>query len=227
MRFKHVLIICGAVLFSMLTGVFIGQSQQKAKAQTVSKSDCDLFAILDREKISVARRLGDDGEFYAILRRREEPPENDSYFRTSDKLSVYKEGKEVFSKVDFVIDNFYFLYSTTKPSPQLVVETNGGGTDNFLEIYVFRNGKFEEIIDSDETQMRGGYFVIPEYRTGMQSPYFKPTQIIVIQQIGGADDNPSATVFRYKNGRYKSVGEFKMKDLGDFIERQISKKNSQ
>jgi hypothetical protein len=64
--------------------------------------------------------------------------------------------------------------------------------------------------------------MIPEYRTGVKSPYFKPAQIFIISQIGGMDENPSATIFRLKNGKYQSVGEIKMQQLGDFIEQQIS-----
>ncbi len=37
------------------------------------------------------------------------------------------------------------------------------------------------------------------------------------------DENPSATVFRFKEGKYRQVGEIKMQELGDFIEKQITK----
>lgn len=108
---------------------------------------------------------------------------------------------------------------------QLLIESNGGGTDNFLLILDYRDGKVVEIIDSTETQMRGGYWMINEYKTGNKTPYFKPSQIFVINQIGGADDNPSATVFRYKDNVYKKVGEIKMQKLGDFIENELNLSN--
>ncbi len=48
---------------------------------------------------------------------------------------------------------------------------------------------------------------MPEYRSGMESPYFKPSQLIVIQQMGGSDPNPSAAIFRHKNNKFQQVGE--------------------
>ena len=105
-----------------------------------------------------------------------------------------------------------------------MIETNGGGTDDFLKILDYKNGKFTEIIDESETQLRGGYFTMPQYRTGNKTAYFNPSQLIVIQQIGGAEENPSASVFRYKDNKFQNIGSFSMRDLGDLIEKQIAQK---
>ncbi len=61
----------------------------------------------------------------------------------------------------------------------------------------------------------------------MKTPYFKPNQIFVIGQLGGADESPSAAVFRFKAGKYQKVGEIRMQELGDFIEKQITKNKAE
>lgn len=222
MKIKQIIFISLAISISALSGFFIGQKNDTTVAQTKSESIDKLFNILKKENIKVVRRF-EDGKQTAILRQLNTPVEKNSILKTSEKLSIYnKEGKEIFSKTDFLIGDFYFS-NLAGGSKQLVIETNGGGTDDFLEIYDLKNGKFEEIINPFETQMRGGYWIMPEYRSGVKSPYFKPSQIFVINQIGGADENPSATIFRLNSGKYKPVGTISMQELGDFIEKQISK----
>ncbi len=139
------------------------------------------------------------------------------------KLSVYDEtGKSVFEHKDFVIESFS-IDNLAHKDFQIMITTNDGGTDSFLKIVDFQNGKFTEIIDSRETQMRGGYFTMPEYRSGLVGAIFKASQIFVLQQIGGSDLNPKGAVFRLKNDKYEQVGEIKMQELGDFIEKRIAK----
>ena len=150
--------------------------------------------------------------------------EKDFGLNSCEEVSILDEkGKRLFQFRDFVIVSLQFL-NLTRNGKQLLIESNGGGTDNFLLILDYKDGKVVEIIDSTETQMRGGYWMMNDYKTGNQTPYFMPSQIFVINQIGGADNNPSASVFRYKHGMYKKVGEIKMQKLGDFIENEISLK---
>jgi len=63
---------------------------------------------------------------------------------------------------------------------------------------------------------------MPEYRSGITGAYFKPSQLIVIQQIGGADDRPKASVFRFRENKFQKVGEISMQKLGDSIEKQLT-----
>lgn len=222
MKIKQIIFISSAIFISALSGFFIGQKNVSVGAQGNNESINKLFTILQSENIKVVQRF-EDGEKTGILRQLNTPVEKKSILKTSEKLSIYdKNGKEIFSKTAFQIGNFYFS-NLARDSKKLVIETNGGGTDDFLEIYDLKNDKFEEIINPSESHMRGGYWIMPEYRTGVKYPYFKPSQIFVINQTGGADDNPSATIFRLKQGRYKPAGTISMRELGDFIEGRISK----
>lgn len=229
-KFIFLLVI---ISFSAACGFFIGQqTKSSASSETpvlsatpvsVETKKPGFLKMLKDEKIISFQNWGDNG-YFAIIRRLNEPCDKDYDLNSCEKLSIYDEtGKVLYELKDIGINSIDF--ARLKPnSSQLIIETNGGGTDEFLKIVDYTNGKFIELDASEETQLRGGWWTMPEYRSGIETPYFKPAQLITIQQGGGADANPSAAVFRYKNNKFQRVGEFKMQELGDFIERQISKK---
>jgi len=215
---------------SAACGFFIGQQAKSSANSEIpileETKKPNFLKILKDEKIISFQSLEDDGngkKLFGVVQQLNEPCEKDYDLNSCQKFSVYDEsGKSLFEYKDFVIESFREEYLTRQNS-QIIIESNGGGTDNSLKIIDFKNGKFAEIINSNETQMRGGFWTTPEYRSGMKTPYFTPSQIFVIGQIGGADENPSAAVFRFKAGKYQKAGEIKMQELGDFIEKQIAK----
>ena len=232
MKFAKFSLIVIGVIISVSIGYFIGQSTKPIIAQTDKKSTItektsDLLTKIKEEKVSEIKTWEDaEKSFYGVIRRVEEPPFDGSDFKSSDKFSIYDEsGKIIYETKDFGIKNIKSVRLTNPSSWEIMFETDGGGTDNFLKIIDYKNGKFVEIIDESETQFRGGYFDLIQYRNGMKSPYFKPSQLVVIQQIGGADENPSAALFRMKDNKFQKVGSIEMQKLGDFIEKQIAENN--
>jgi hypothetical protein len=211
--------VAGGFLLGQQSSVFVN-AQKKPTAKT---KNFDLLSKIKEEKIKEIKVWEtDETEFYAVIRETDEPVSNDSILKTSDNLIIYnKLGKPLYEHRDFGI--YAVKTASFKPnSRQIMIETNGGGTDNFLKIIEYKNGKFNDLIDESETQLRGGYFTIPQYRTGNKTAYFNPAQLIVIQQIGGAEENPAAAVFRFQNNKFQKIGSFSMRDLGDLIERQIA-----
>lgn len=233
MKFTRILFIFAVATISVFIGYFIGQNTKPASAQTKKQiaekpQTCNLLNKLQEEQISEIKTFdgSNDNSFIGVIRRVNEPPYEKSDFSTSDKLSIYDEsGKIVYETKDFGINTLQGVRFLKSNSREIMFETNGGGTDSFLKILEYKDGKFNEIIDESETQFRGGYFEMLQYRNGMSGPYFKPSQLIVIQQIGGIDTNPSAAVFRVKDNKFQKVGSIEMQKLGDFIETQIAESN--
>ncbi len=219
------------ISFSVACGFFIGQQTNVAviaqKQSTKTSKPFELLSKIKAEKIKEIKVWGDDDDkFYGVISEVNESASKDFDSETSDKLNIYdKSGKSLYEKKDLEVENIQSVRLLKPDSWQIMFETNGGGTDNFLKILDFKNGKFNEIIDEPETQLRGGYFTMLQYRTGNKTAYFNPSQLIVIQQQGGADENPTAAVFRTKDSKFQKVGEIRMQELGDFIEKQIARKN--
>ncbi len=216
------------VSISAASGFLIGQdTKSPATAQTAIVHDTkksDFIKVIQSENILSFQSWEyiDGKKFFAVVRQLNEPCEKELLLKSCQKLSIYDETKkEVYELKDAYLD-FVGLNRFKPNSSQLTIERNGGGTDSFLEIIDYKDGKFTELIDWSETQFRGGYWTMPEYRSGMESPYFKPSQLIVIQQMGGSDPNPSAAIFRHKNNKFQQVGEITMQELGDFIEKQLA-----
>ncbi len=232
MKYAKVLLACTVILVSVSIGYFLGQAAIMTSAKTETETNKnsknnDLLKKIKEEKVSEIKTWEDaEKSFYGVIRRVEEPPFDGSDFKSSDKFSIYDEsGKIIYETKDFGIKNIQSVRLTNPSSWEIMFETDGGGTDNFLKILDYKDGKFVEIIDESETQFRGGYFDLIQYRNGMKSPYFKPSQLVVIQQIGGADENPSAALFRMKDNKFQKVGSIEMQKLGDFIEKQIAENN--
>jgi hypothetical protein len=218
------------ISISVACGFIIGQQTNVAviaQKQTIIPSKTfEVLRRIKQEKIRDFVFIGDgENEFYGVIRRVNEPPIDDPMFKTSDKLTIYdKSGKPVYETKDVSIGGFTTNRFLNSESKEIMFSSNGGGTDDFLTILSYKNGKFVEISNLNDFQYRGGYFTMLQYRTNMKIPYSKPSQLIVIQQQGGSDENPTASVFRTKDNKFQKVGEIRMQELGDFIENQIAQK---
>lgn len=226
--------LLAVISFSAVGGFFVGQqSNSSANSATIVAENIkkpDFIKVFQDEKLinfQSLEAISNEEKLFGVIRQLNEPCEKDYSLNSCQKFSVINEsGKSLYEFNDFVIESFRVEH-LTRSNAQIIVESNSGGTDNFLKIIDYEDGKFSEIINSDETQMRGGFWSTSEYRSGMKMPYGKPSQLFVIGQIAGIDENPSAVVFRFKAGKYQKVGEIKMQELGDFIEKQIAKNPSE
>ena len=231
MKIAKLFLLLVVIFFSVTFGFLLGRqngvsvSAQKKSSRTAKSSD--LPKKLKTEKIKEIKTLEiEENYFYAVIRQTDEPVDADPTLKTSDLLTIYDEsGKTIYEYRDFGLSSIKAV-SLTQKSRQIMFETNGGGTDDFLKIIEYKNGGFGDLIAESETQFRGGYFTIPQYRSGGKTPYFNPAQLIVIQQLGGGDENPAASVFRTKDNKFQKVGTVKMQELGDFIENQLAKNKS-
>lgn len=223
-------LIFGSIVFVALgCGYFAGvQQKSDVSAQTNRDEDARALALVQRlrsEKI-VDHLAFDTGlrQFVAIVRKVDAPPVDDSIFKTSQRLTIHDTtGKVVYETTDVAIGGLSVERLLRPDSYELVFSTNGGGTDSNLVILSFERGKFVEIGIEEDLQYRGGYFTLPQYRTGNSGPYFKPSQLILIQQLGGADKNPTASVFRTEKNKFLKIGVMKMQEFGDFIEASIAR----
>ena len=214
------------VFVSATCGFFAGQ-QTKSSANSATPileeiKKSDFIKILQDEKIENFQSWKGDKNLFGVTRRLDEPCDRDFGLSSCQKFSVYDEtGKVLYELKDFRINSVNFSRLKSNSS-QLIIETNGGGTDEQLTIVDYKDGTFTELEVEDGILLRGGWWTMPEYGGKKKGAYFKPSQLIAIQQIGGSDDSPQASVFRSKDNRFQKVGEIKMQELGDFIERQIA-----
>lgn len=165
MEISKLFLLFGLMLISALCGFFTGQQQTKSLANSETQiseeaKKPDLLTILQDEKVENFKSWEDEkGKiFFAVVRRLDIPCEKDSVLNSCQKLSIYnKDGKALYELKDFGISLVKF--ARLRPdSSQLIIEVNGGGTDDFLEILDYKNEKFTEFLDDpSDTQLRGGW----------------------------------------------------------------------
>jgi hypothetical protein len=217
------------ILISAFFGFLLGRNDGKIETNIRSATEktdlnADLLKLLDTERIDMLKTWTGEGNkrFFGVIRNLDTPFDEDAFFKTHQEFGIYDEtGKSVFVFKDFIVHSFDFAHLQPDGS-SIVVTSNGGGTDNLLTVVEYENGGFREQKTDDDFHFRGGWWMMPEYRSGNEGSYFKPAQMFVIQQIGGSDSRPNAAVFRNKDKRFQKVGEISMRDLGDEIERQLT-----
>jgi hypothetical protein len=223
------IILFMTILVSAACGFFVGQQTKSlANSETsnpIENKKPDYLRILQEKNIERFQgwENGEGKKFLAVIHQLNELCDKDYILSSCEKLSIYDEfGNGVYELKDFGVSlpDYARLKSN---SFQYIIETNGGGTDESLTIVDYKDEKFVELEIEDDTSLRGGWWTMPEYRSGVAGAYFKPSQLILIQQIGGGDNSPKASVFRHKENKIQKVGEIKMQELGDFIEKQIAK----
>ena len=230
--YKTVALVSLVSLAAAVAGFLAGQSANFPLSQAESRNventkTCDLLSKIKEEQIAKIQSWEDENgrRLVAVVRKLDEPCDEDYVLSSCEKLSIYDEkGKAVYELKDFEIRSIEPARLKAN-SRQFIVAANGGGTDDVLKILDYQDGKFTEIVGGTETQTRGGYWTMPQYGSGIVGAYFKPAQLFVIQQIGGADSNPSAAVFRWRENEFQKVGDISMRQLGDFIERRIAPKH--
>jgi hypothetical protein len=82
-----------------------------------------------------------------FVQQLDEPCDKDNNLSTCERFSVYNEqGKAVYEFKDFQVEGFTFE-RFAQFSEQIVIESNGGGTDNFLTIVDTKDSKCESRIE--------------------------------------------------------------------------------
>ncbi len=157
---SKLIILIAIISISAACGFFIGQqTKSSASSETPILENTkkpDFVKILQDEKIESFKTWEDEKgkKFFGVVHQLNEPCEKGYSLNSCQKFSVYDEsGKSVYENKDFVIESFN-IENLTRQNFQLIIETNSGGTDNFLQIIDYKNGKFAEII---QTQIRGGF----------------------------------------------------------------------
>lgn len=103
--------------------------------------------------------------------------------------------------------------------PQLALEVTYGGGDAFLEILDYQDGKVVALTKSisKESQFASGVEVRPQFRSGV-NPSQEAYQILLTNPSLAGPGEKFTTVFRYKDGAYKRVGEFSQQKVDNYIE---------
>jgi hypothetical protein len=125
------------------------------------------------------------------------------------------EGGGKFTKIEF-------LWLTRRNGPQLVIHKNQGGRQNELQILDYVDGEIKEIL-AEFYSYEVWCEIRPSFRRGA-NPSADPYQVLLTDGVGLASPIEKNTkVFRFHDGKYRKVGEFKQTELDNQIEKMLIK----
>ncbi|MEO7969932.1 MAG: hypothetical protein ABI698_01440 [bacterium] len=215
-----IITIAAVVALALKSGASLGRSADNASpikgsgehiVQTLKDAQVVAFT-----KWSVGE--SEDDSMACIVRSFKQDP---NYKGAGVKLTIQDQlGKVVFEEYFSDVSRIYSSYALRKPSPQLVLEVDYGGSTNFIKVLDYQNGNVIDLMDAVKmaNEFATGAEVRPQLRTGVNAA-IEPYEIFLTQGIGLASPAQKITnVFRYKDGRYRYFGQFPQEKVDDHIE---------
>jgi hypothetical protein len=150
---------------------------------------------------------------------------------TSDKAGpitfsiLSKNGEVQFSEAVSEIEKVYEIWALRTTGSQLVLEANYGGSESFIQIFDFQQGK---VIDLTKSIQPNNSFTLkaelrPTDLTDSQRAS-QPFQLMLTETVGGLPGpGESVTrVYRYKDGQYHYISEVSQRRIDMFIEKLLT-----
>lgn len=208
-------------LISVLALVFV--SNKETLKMSLESNDCNVLAFYKKGIANygiwnIGTREG-DYLFYLI----KEAKADNEYLYDGKSLNIYdKDGELIYEERANSFGGIEILDILRQSRGQLIIKSvNYGGSGRFFKILDYREGKIISITDENDTIYSGGVEILPQYQKGVK-PYSEPYQILLTDTL--TSSSPEATVLRYVNDRYVSVGILSQTEVGDFIDKSISER---
>lgn len=119
------------------------------------------------------------------------------------------------------IDSIYPRDVLRKGMPQLIIEANLGGNEDFLKVLAYQDGKVIDLTREIESDYGSHAEVRPQFRSGIY-PAVEPYQIMLTTAGLASSEEKYTSVYRYKGVSYKLVGEFSATKADDLIEKLMN-----
>jgi hypothetical protein len=215
-----IITITGVVALALKSGVSLGRSADNA-SPTKDSSENISQALKEARVVSFIKWPAGDAEndtLSCIVRAFDQDPK---YEGAGVKLTIHDQaGKVVFGDYFSGVHRIYYSYALRTPAPQLVLEVDYGGSTNFIKVLDYQNGKVIDLMDAanSTSEFATSAELRPQLRAGVNSA-IEPYQIFLTQGIGLASPAEKSTnVYRYKDGRYRYLGQFPQQKVDDYIE---------
>jgi hypothetical protein len=212
MRTVTVIVVVSALFYCSGNKIATNVSTEPAANLSSESSDVNLIA-------EVERKLKQRGiSRYGIWKLSEKPEDRLFYFVGVDKgepdsevLSITDaNGKLLFRESATYFDKVFTFSILRQARPQLIIPSiNYGGSGRFFKVLDYRDGKVISLNDADDTLYSGDFTILPQYQ---EKRYFElPYQVLLTESV--AAEGADATILRFANGRYVSVGKVSQRGL--------------
>jgi hypothetical protein len=133
-------------------------------------------------------------------------------------------GKVLYEKKVTEIEKVYDIFALRTENSQLVFEYNEGGSDSFVEILDYNEGKLDKIIsDSNgENSFGADISIQPQFRPNI-NPAKEPFEILLTEYGLASSAGKFTKILRYKNKKYRYFGKFDREKIDEFKEKIISR----
>lgn len=101
---------------------------------------------------------------------------------------------------------------------QMIIQSvNYGGSGRFFKILDYKDNKIITLTNEDDTLYSGDITIIPQYQEDKY--YALPYQVFLTENL--VSEDAAATVLRYVDGKYLSVGKINQKEMWKFLKTQL------
>lgn len=140
-----------------------------------------------------------------------------------EKLQIFNNSgtliyEECFSGIDRIFSRNILRNAR---SPQLIMEVNYGGSASLLKILDYQDGRIVDLTNDIETDFSANAEVRPQFQSSVH-PATEPYQILLTNPGLAGHSRKYTSVYRYRDGTYRYVGEFIQQQVDDYIEQLIT-----
>lgn len=218
--------VCGLLVAATVIGLYQkslswhGQASNNDATVESNVENC-LRLLRDSDVIAFNRwrveGSPDKGLIYTVRAFDQDP----CYEGKGVKLSMFNEpGALIYEKCFSEVHRVYLSNALREASfPQLVLEVSYGGSDGFLEMLDYQDGKVVSLTDAikPNNSFRSGANVRPQFRSSI-IPALEPSEILLTPDGLANPGEKYTVVYRYKDGAYRYAGEFSQRKVDDYIE---------
>lgn len=227
--------ICGlattlAVKYGDIKTSALQRAQPSGMMRAVDVEDKNLFRMVQNARVLAFNSwpVGDDvgRKLSYFVQSFDRDP---NYDGAGVKLSVFDHaGSVIYEDYFSEVDRIYPIYALRKASPQLAMEVSYGGSECFLKMLDYKDGKVVDLMAGVEpdNDFDVSAEVRPQFRNGTNAAT-EPYQIALTSGVGLASTVEKFTeVYRYKDGKYRLAGTYSARQVDDYIETLLARSNS-
>ncbi len=187
--FASCILVMAAVFSANLMHRGVAPSFLGINAQTVTNSEASITSRLRNERIVQINRwnIGDDVD-ESLLVMVQAFDESPHYEGSGERLFIANNaGTTIYEDHFRGVSRIYStgaLRHEANYRPQLVVEVNDGGSDHFLLMLDYRDGRVTNLTEDIENSFHIGAEVRPQLRSGAR-PDQRPLQIMLTKSSAG------------------------------------------
>lgn len=218
---QYSLILCGLLLV-VTCSVFLHERNQRVQVtdSNASKSNNILISSPPCGQINMLLKwkVAENKEMTCVVR--DSSKENVAQERTVTFMVINESGLTVYQEEYTNVNRMYLSYALRRLFPQLVIETDGGGSSEFIQVFSYDEEKNKVISLITENAEFNSFAEVRPLFNGKRTLSKEPFVIFLGNRASGlaSPGTTETSIYKFNGRAYQKVGNFAQEKIDELIE---------